>query len=162
MKEGLASLSRTNLSIICGAPKIAPVAQTSLPTKSKKSQQPTLSLEQTDAAGSSNANSKDTEGKGPTGNKTEKPEKTSSNIFRMPSAFQMNSQKCSVQEGVRMMVTSSMLGQPKAQAILNPFANVQKAIVVTQSTTSNASSVPNGAKDVTSKTSQSCAKQGKK
>uniref|UniRef100_A0A8W7NZG6 Protein unc-79 homolog n=1 Tax=Anopheles coluzzii TaxID=1518534 RepID=A0A8W7NZG6_ANOCL len=159
MKEGLASLSRTNLSIICGAPKIAPVAQTSLPTKSKKSQQPTLSLEQTDAAGSSNANSKDTEGKGPTGNKTEKPEKTSSNIFRMPSAFQMNSQKCSVQEGVRMMVTSSMLGQPKAQAILNPFANVQKAIVVTQSTTSNASSVPNGAKDVTSKTSQSCAKQ---
>uniref|UniRef100_U5ELY1 Uncharacterized protein n=1 Tax=Corethrella appendiculata TaxID=1370023 RepID=U5ELY1_9DIPT len=28
--------------------------------------------------------------------------------------------KCSVQEGVRMMVTSSMLGQPKAQAILNP------------------------------------------
>ncbi|XP_041775558.1 protein unc-79 homolog isoform X1 [Anopheles merus] len=159
MKEGLASLSRTNLSIICGAPKIAPVAHTSLPTKSKKSQQPTLSLEQTDAAGSSNANSKDTEGKGPTGNKTEKPEKTSSNIFRMPSAFQMNSQKCSVQEGVRMMVTSSMLGQPKAQAILNPFANVQKAIVVTQSTTSSGSSVPNGAKDVPSKTSQSCAKQ---
>ncbi|XP_055589112.1 protein unc-79 homolog isoform X2 [Uranotaenia lowii] len=45
--------------------------------------------------------------------------------------------KCSVQEGVRMMVTSSMLGQPKAQAILNPPANVQKAIVVTQ-ITSNA------------------------
>ncbi|XP_062699699.1 protein unc-79 homolog isoform X2 [Aedes albopictus] len=43
-------------------------------------------------------------------------------------------QKCSVQEGVRMMVTSSMLGQPKAQAILNPPANVQKAIVVTQNT----------------------------
>lgn len=43
-------------------------------------------------------------------------------------------QKCSVQEGVRMMVTSSMLGQPKAQAVLNPPANVQKAIVVTQNT----------------------------
>ena len=42
--------------------------------------------------------------------------------------------KWSVQEGVRMMVTSSMLGQPKAQAILNPPANVQKAIVVTQTT----------------------------
>ncbi|XP_055534332.1 protein unc-79 homolog isoform X4 [Wyeomyia smithii] len=42
--------------------------------------------------------------------------------------------KCSVQEGVRMMVTSSMLGQPKAQAILNPPANVQKAVVVTQDT----------------------------
>ncbi|XP_058465417.1 protein unc-79 homolog isoform X2 [Malaya genurostris] len=41
--------------------------------------------------------------------------------------------KCSVQEGVRMMVTSSMLGQPKVQAILNPPANVQKAVVVTQS-----------------------------
>jgi protein unc-79 len=45
-------------------------------------------------------------------------------------------QQCSVQEGVRMMVTSSMLGQPKAQAVLNPPANVQKAIVVTQNTTS--------------------------
>lgn len=43
-----------------------------------------------------------------------------------------STQKCSVQEGVRMMVTSSMLGQPKVQAILNPPANVQKAIVVTQ------------------------------
>lgn len=56
----------------------------------------------------------------------------------------MNSQKCSVQEGVRMMVTSSMLGQPKAQAILNPFANVQKAIVVTQNTIGNEC---NGLKD---------------
>lgn len=41
--------------------------------------------------------------------------------------------KCSVQEGVRTMA-ASMLGQPKAQAILNPPANVQKAVVVTQST----------------------------
>uniref|UniRef100_A0A182JSA7 Protein unc-79 n=1 Tax=Anopheles christyi TaxID=43041 RepID=A0A182JSA7_9DIPT len=158
MKEGLASLSRTNLSIICGAPKIAPVPpqQPSHPIKSKKSQQSALSLEQTDTASRSNTNSKDLE-KGSTATKTEKPEKTSSNIFRMPSAFQMNSQKCSVQEGVRMMVTSSMLGQPKAQAILNPFANVQKAIVVTQST-SIGSSVSNGSKDVTSKTSQPCGK----
>ncbi|XP_050087901.1 protein unc-79 homolog isoform X2 [Anopheles aquasalis] len=69
--------------------------------------------------------------------KGEKSERTSSTIFRIPTAFQINSQKCSVQEGVRMMVTSSMLGQPKAQAILNPFANVQKAIVVTQNTISN-------------------------
>ncbi|XP_035781360.1 protein unc-79 homolog isoform X1 [Anopheles albimanus] len=76
--------------------------------------------------------------------KGEKSERTSNTIFRIPSAFQMNSQKCSVQEGVRMMVTSSMLGQPKAQAILNPFANVQKAIVVTQNTIGNEC---NGLKD---------------
>lgn len=45
--------------------------------------------------------------------------------------------KCSLSEGVRMMVTSSMLGteqQAKAQAILNPPVNVQKAIVVSQNT----------------------------
>lgn len=57
--------------------------------------------------------------------------------------------KCSVQEGVRMMVTSSMLdnstatstsqplGNNRAQAILNPPANVQKAIVVTQNLNGN-------------------------
>uniref|UniRef100_A0A182PPV4 Uncharacterized protein n=1 Tax=Anopheles epiroticus TaxID=199890 RepID=A0A182PPV4_9DIPT len=158
MKEGLASLSRTNLSIICGAPKTVPGAQhhATQPTKSKKSQ-PTVTPEQTDAASGSNTSQKDVE-KGSTANRPEKPEKTSSNIFRMPSAFQMGSQKCSVQEGVRMMVTSSMLGQPKAQAILNPFANVQKAIVVTQST-SSVSSVSNGSRDVASKTSQPCGKQ---
>uniref|UniRef100_A0A182M147 Protein unc-79 homolog n=1 Tax=Anopheles culicifacies TaxID=139723 RepID=A0A182M147_9DIPT len=161
VKEGLASLSRTNLSIICGAPKIAASVQQHPPqqAKSKKSHQASMSmsLEQADTACSSNANSKDLE-KASTTSKPEKPEKTSSNIFRMPSAFQMSSQKCSVQEGVRMMVTSSMLGQPKAQAILNPFANVQKAIVVTQSTSSS-SSVSNGSKDVATKSNLPCAKQ---
>lgn len=54
--------------------------------------------------------------------------------------------KCSLSEGVRMMVTSTMLGseQPKAQAILNPPVNVQKAIVITQS---NNNSKPSSSKD---------------
>lgn len=51
--------------------------------------------------------------------------------------------KCSLQEGVRMMVTPSMLvtGQHEAteKAILNPPANVQKAVVVTQNTKSTSS-----------------------
>uniref|UniRef100_A0A182N8V5 Protein unc-79 homolog n=1 Tax=Anopheles dirus TaxID=7168 RepID=A0A182N8V5_9DIPT len=160
MKEGLASLSRTNLSIICGAPKMAAGAQQhSQPQgKSKKSHQTASSLEQTDSAftACTEKGKADTE-KASTSEKVEKPEKTSSNIFRMPSAFQMTS-KCSVQEGVRMMVTSSMLGQPKAQAILNPFANVQKAIVVTQNTGSG-SSLTNGSKETVPKTSPVCSKQ---
>ncbi|XP_050073343.1 protein unc-79 homolog isoform X4 [Anopheles maculipalpis] len=159
VKEGLASLSRTNLSIICGAPKIALGVQQhqSQQGKAKKSQQASVSLDQADISGSTITNSKEPE-KVSTVGKPEKTEKTSSNIFRMPSAFQMSSQKCSVQEGVRMMVTSSMLGQPKAQAILNPFANVQKAIVVTQSTSSG-SSVSNGTKGFVSKSNLTCAKQ---
>jgi hypothetical protein len=54
--------------------------------------------------------------------------------------------RCSLSEGVRMMVTSSMLGseQPKAQAILNPPVNVQKAVVITQS---NNNSKPSSSKD---------------
>lgn len=41
--------------------------------------------------------------------------------------------KCSVQEGMRMMVASSLLGE---KATVNPPANIQKAVVVTQSTKS--------------------------
>ncbi|XP_055629586.1 protein unc-79 homolog isoform X2 [Toxorhynchites rutilus septentrionalis] len=67
----------------------------------------------------------------------------------------VSTQKCSVQEGVRMMVTSSMLGQPKAQAILNPSANVQKAIVVTQ----NVSGPITKSKDVTVLELSSCSAQ---
>lgn len=46
-----------------------------------------------------------------------------------------NTSKCSVQEGVRMMVTPSMFmtgGSAQERAVLNPPVNVQRAIVVTQ------------------------------
>ncbi|XP_053676788.1 protein unc-79 homolog isoform X2 [Anopheles nili] len=154
VKEGLASLSRTNLTILCGAPKLTMgVHQQHQQGKSKKSSRSTS--EPTDSVGSIIDKSKCDPEKVLTSDKTEKPEKTGSNIFRIPAAFQMGSQKCSVQEGVRMMVTSSMLGQPKAQAVLNPFANVQKAIVVTQNTSSGCS-VSNEPKEAAPKGNQLC------
>lgn len=47
----------------------------------------------------------------------------------------MMANKCSVQEGVRMMVTPSMFmtaAPPQEKAILNPPVNVQRAVIVTQ------------------------------
>ncbi|XP_058827136.1 protein unc-79 homolog isoform X1 [Topomyia yanbarensis] len=72
------------------------------------------------------------------------PGTSGTSMHKFPSTT--SAAKCSVQEGVRMMVTSSMLGQPKAQAILNPPANVQKAVIVTQ----NSTVVITKAKDTTS------------
>lgn len=75
-------------------------------------------------------------------------EKTSESITLKTSALESKSvltsqTKCSLQEGVRMMVTPSMLlsGQPEAteKAILNPPVSVQKAVVVTQNTSKSTS-----------------------
>lgn len=75
-------------------------------------------------------------------------EKTSDSIICKSSTVEnravMTTQtRCSLQEGVRMMVTPSMLfsGQPEAteKAILNPPVAVQKAVVVTQNTSQSSS-----------------------
>lgn len=53
----------------------------------------------------------------------------------MDAARPTAANKCSVQEGVRMMVTPSMFmssGPAQERAILNPPANVQRAVIVTQ------------------------------
>uniref|UniRef100_A0A182J4T6 Protein unc-79 homolog n=2 Tax=Anopheles atroparvus TaxID=41427 RepID=A0A182J4T6_ANOAO len=158
-----ASVSRTNLAIIGGLAKIGTTTiatQQQQSNKYKKTHQTSSFIEHADTHAGSKKSGDSGEKAAAASvvpEKPEKPEKSSSNIFRMPSAFSMSSQKCSVQEGVRMMVTSSMLGQPKAQAVLNPFANVQKAIVVTQSTGSG--SISNGAKETAVKASQPCVKQ---
>lgn len=78
-------------------------------------------------------------------------EKTSDSITFKTSTLESKSvltsqTKCSLQEGVRMMVTPSMLlsGQPEAteKAILNPPVPVQKAVVVTQNTSSSSKTLP--------------------
>lgn len=72
-------------------------------------------------------------------NTTEKQtiKKTGTSTFTESSKTITTQTKCSLQEGVRMMVTPSMFmtrpPSPKEKAILNPPVNVQKAFSVTQS-----------------------------
>lgn len=72
-------------------------------------------------------------------NTTEKQtvKKTGTSTFTESSKTITTQTKCSLQEGVRMMVTPSMFmtrpPSPKEKAILNPPVNVQKALSVTQS-----------------------------
>ncbi|GAB0098713.1 protein unc-79 homolog [Sergentomyia squamirostris] len=68
-----------------------------------------------------------------TGSKTCEPVVHKTTIMESTSVTSTKSSFCSVQDGVKLLVTA---GTAKERAILNPPVSVQRAIVVTQSTTS--------------------------